>query len=117
MSREVYLRSTIYLKFILFQVFFNRSSIPDPSFLVNLKFLLLKIFLKLSLVINAFKVFQATEFDDRPVPEKLDMGFLLTWKWHIVLHCRVRYIQVQSYPYKHIRDTYLTSDELLSRFQ
>ena len=80
MSREVYLRSTIYLKFILFQVFFNRSSIPDPSFLVNLKFLLLKIFLKLSLVINAFKVFQATEFDDRPVPEKLDMGFLLTWK-------------------------------------
>ena len=77
---EVYLRSTIYLKFILFQVFFNRSSISDPSFLVNLKVLLLKIFLKLSLVINAFMVFQAIEFDDRPVPEKLDMGFLLTWK-------------------------------------
>ena len=44
-------RSTIYLKFILFQFFFNRSSIPDPrspildtSFPVNLEVLLIKIF-------------------------------------------------------------------------
>ena len=63
-------RSTIYLKFIFFQVFFNRSSIPDPrfsipdpSFPVNLEILLNKIILffdktgaiACSKLINVFK--------------------------------------------------------------
>ena len=53
-SRMTSPRSTIYLKLILFQVFFNRSSIPDfrspildPSFPVNLEVLLMKIVLAL----------------------------------------------------------------------
>ena len=50
--------------------------------------------------------FQAIEFMDQPVPEKLDMGFL--FYGHEVLQVECADSQVQSYPYKHIRDTYVT---------
>ena len=49
--------------------------------------------------------FQAREFVDRPVPDKLDMGFLCSARG---VASRVRDSQVQSYRYKHIRDTYVT---------
>ena len=47
--------------------------------------------------------FQAIEFLDQPFPEKLDMGFL--FYGHEVLQVECAGSQVQSYPYKHIRDT------------
>ena len=50
--------------------------------------------------------FQAVEFLDQPVPEKLDMGFL--FYGHEVLQVECADSQVQSYPYKHIGDTYVT---------
>ena len=95
----VYLQSvahitTIYL-FIYFQVFFlNRSLIPDspspildprssildPDFPVHLEVLLIKIVLffdhRSNHLFQSNQRFQAIEFVDQPVPEKLDMGFL-----------------------------------------
>ena len=46
------------------------------------------------------------EFLDQPVPKKLDMGFL--FYGHEVLQVECVDSQVQSYPYKHIRDTCVT---------
>ena len=46
------------------------------------------------------------EFLDQPVAEKLDRVFLLYG--HEVLQVECADSQVQSYPYKHIRDTYVT---------
>ena len=79
-------RSTIYL-FLLFSSFFNRSSIPDsrfsiltPDFPVNLEVLLIKIVLFFdhwrSQLLQSNQRFQAIEFVNRPVSEKLDMRFL-----------------------------------------
>ena len=48
------------------------------------------------------------EFLEQPVPEKLNMGFL--FYGHEVLQVECVDSQVQSYPYKHIRDTYVTLD-------
>ena len=76
---------------------FNRFSTPDPrfsigpilhpwssnlapAFPVNLEVLLIKIVLFFdhwsNQLFHGNQHFQATEFADRPVPEKLDMGFL-----------------------------------------
>ena len=117
---EIYLQSvahitTIYF-FISFQVFFNRSAIPDspspildPDFPVNLEVLLIKIILFCdhwsNHLFQSNRRFQTIEFVDRPVPEKLDRGFLCAASGAA---SRVRDSQVQSYPYKHIRDTYVT---------
>ena len=49
--------------------------------------------------------FQVIEFVERPVPEKLDMGFLCAASGAT---SRVRDSQVQSYPYNHIYDTHVT---------
>ena len=46
------------------------------------------------------------EFLEQPVPEKLNMGFL--FYGHEVLQVECADSQVQSYPYKHIRDTHVT---------
>ena len=46
------------------------------------------------------------EFLEQPVPEKLDVGFL--FYGHEVLQVECADCQVQSYPYKRIRDTYVT---------
>ena len=130
----VYLQSvahitTIYL-FIYFQVFFlNRSLIPDspspildprssildPDFPVHLEVLLIKIVLffdhRSNHLFQSNQRFQAIEFVDRPVPEKLDMGFLFYGHGSTgSAVSRVRDGQVQSYPSKHIRDSYLTSE-------
>ena len=59
--------------------------------------------------------FQAIEFLDQPVPEKLDMGFLLTMDREVLqVECAVS--QVQSYAYKHIRDTlaWISTDAFLA---
>ena len=50
--------------------------------------------------------FHAIEFLDQPVAEKLDMAFL--FYGHEVLEVECANSQVQSYPYKHIRGTYVT---------
>ena len=99
-----------------FQVLLNRSSIPnssilDPDLPVNLEVLLIKIiiFFSTTEVISCSinnQHFQTIEFLDQPVPEKLDMGF--PFYGHKVLQVECPDSQVQSYPYKHIRDTYVT---------
>ena len=117
---EIYLQSvahitTIYF-FISFQVFFNRSAIPDspspildPDFPVNLEVLLIKIILFCdhwsNHLFQSNQCFQVIEVVDQPVPEKLDVGFLCAASGAA---SRVRDSQVQSYPNKHIRDTYVT---------
>ena len=92
---EIYLQSVAYITtihdlfnyFFYFQVFFNRppildprSSILAPGFPVNLEVLLLKIVLFFdhwsNQLFQSNQHFQAIEFVKRPVPEKLDMGFL-----------------------------------------
>ena len=88
-----------------------RSSILDPDFPVNLEVLLIKIILFFfdhwsDQLFQNNQHFQAIEFLDQPVPEKLDMGFL--FYGHEVLQVECADSQVQSYPYKHIRDTYVT---------
>ena len=60
-----------------------RSSILDPDFPVNLEVLPIKIILFFSdhwsdQLFQNKQRFQAIEFLDQPVPEKLDMGFVLT---------------------------------------
>ena len=73
--------TTIHDLFIYFN-FFNRSSILDPSFPVNLEVKLITLyFFSATEVYQLFQSnqrFQAIEFADRarPVPEKLDVGFL-----------------------------------------
>ena len=104
----------IYL--LYFQVLFNRSSIPDssildPDFPVSLEVLHIKIVLFFldhwsDRLFQNNQHFQAIEFLDQTVPEKLDMGFL--FYGHEVLQVECADSQVQSYPYKHIRDTYVT---------
>ena len=99
-----------------FQLLFNRSSIPnssilDPDLPVNLEVLLIKIIIIFfdywsDQLFQNNQHFQAIEFLDQPVPEKLDMGFPLYG--HKVLQVECADSQVQSYPYKHIRDTYVT---------
>ena len=49
------------------------------------------------------------EFEDRPVPEKLDMGYLFYGQEVLQVECVIVDYQ-QSYSYKYIRDTYVTSD-------
>ena len=120
---EIYLQSAAHITtdppFIYsfyFQVLFNRSWIPnssilDPDFPVNLEVLLSKIILfsfdywSVQLFQNN-QHFQAIEFLEQPVPEKLDVGFL--FYGHEVLQVECADCQVQSYPYKRIRDTYVT---------
>ena len=89
----------------------SRSSILDPDFPVNLEVLLIKIILFFfdhwsDQLFQNNQHFQAIEFLDQLVPEKLDMGFLSYG--HEVLHVECVDSQVQSYPYKQIRDTYVT---------
>ena len=89
----------------------SRSSILDPDFPVNLEVLLIKIILFFfdhwsDQLFQNNQRFQAIEFLDQPVPEKLDMGFL--FYGHEVLQVECADSQVQSYPYKNIRDTYVT---------
>ena len=82
-------------------IFFNRSSI-------NLEVLLIKIILFFIFdhwsndLFKSNQRFQAIEFVDRHVPEKLDMGFLCATNGAA---SRVRDSQVESYPYKHTRHT------------
>ena len=97
--------------YFIFKFFFNRSSILDPDFPVNLEVLLIKIILFFfdhwsDQLFQNNQHFQAIEFLDQPVPEKLDMGFLFFA--HEVLQRECADSQVQSYPYKHIGDTYET---------
>ena len=93
--------------------FFNLSSIPDPRFSdpdfpVNLKVLLIKIVLffdhRSNQLFQSNRLFQAIEFVDPPVPEKLDMGFL--FYRHEVL--QVEWVMVK-YKATHL-NTYVTSD-------
>ena len=91
---EIYLQSAAHIitdpRFIYlfyFKVLFNRSLIPDfsildPDFPVNLEVLLIKIFLFFfdhwsGQLFQNNQRFQTIEFLDQPVPEKLDMGFLI----------------------------------------
>ena len=81
------------------------------DFPVNLEFLLIEILLFFfdhwsDQLFQNNQHFQAIEFLDQPVPEKLDMGFL--FYGHEVLQVECADSQVQSYPYKHIGDTYVT---------
>ena len=109
---EIYLQSAAHittdLRFIYlfyFQCLFNRSSIPDfsildPDFPVNLEVLLIKIILLFfdhwsDQLFQNNQHFQAIEFLDQPVPEKLDMGFLFCGHKELQVECAVS--QVQSY--------------------
>ena len=64
----------------LFSITNPRSSIFDPDFPVNLEVLLIMIIVFFdhwsNHLFQSHQRFQAIEFVDRPVPEKLDMGFL-----------------------------------------
>ena len=86
---QIYLQSAAHItadpRFIYlfyFQVPFNRSSSPDssildPDFPVNLIKIILFFFHHWSdQLFQNNQHFQAIEFLDQPVPEKLDMGFL-----------------------------------------
>ena len=84
----------------------------DPDFPVNLEVLLIKIILFFFFdhwsdqLFQNNQHFQAIEFLDQPVPEKLGMGFL--FYGHEVLQVECADSHVQSYQYKHIGDTYVT---------
>ena len=102
-------QSTIYLFY--FQVFLTdpRSPILDPAFPVNLEVWLINIVFFLDHWSNHLfqstsnQRFQAIEFVDRHVPEKLyNYGTSILWTWSAA--SRARDSQVQSYPYKHIRN-------------
>ena len=64
----------------MFSITNPRSSILDPDFPVSLEVLLIKIIVFFdhwsNHLFQSNQRFQAIEFEDRPVPEKLDMGFL-----------------------------------------
>ena len=86
----------------------SRASILDSDFPVNLEVLLIKIILFFfdhwsDQLFQNNQHFQAIEFLVQFVPEKLDMGFL--FYGHEVLQVECAVSQVQSYLYKHIRDT------------
>ena len=116
---ESYLHSVAHITticlFILFSICLNRSSSPyspspilDPRSCFSSKsrsftrVLLIQIILFFDHWSNhLFQRFQAIEFVDRPVLEKLDVAASGAAS-------RVRDSQVQSYPNKHIRDTYVT---------
>ena len=114
---QIYLQSAAHIttdpRFIYlfyFQVFFNRSSIPDPDssildpdFPVNLEVYSFFFDHWRDQLFQDNQHFQVIEFLDQPVPEKLDMGFL--FYGHEVLQVECADSQVQSYPYKHISDT------------
>ena len=108
----------LFIYLFYFQVLFNRSSIPDfsildPDFSVNLEVLLIKIILFFpdhwsDQLFQNNQHFQAIEFLDQPIPEKLDMGFLsMDMGRHEVLQVECADSQVQSYPYKHIRSGHI----------
>ena len=108
----IYLFSSFFFKPILdprLSITDPRSSILDPDFPVNLEVLLIKIVLFFdhwsNHLFQSNQRFQAIEFVDRPVPDKLDMGFLCSASG---VASRVRDSQVQSYRYKPLRDTYVT---------
>ena len=88
-------------------------SILAPAFPVNLVVLLIKIAIVLffdhwsNKLFQSNHRFQAIEFVDRPVSEKLDMGFLFYGHEVLQVEC-ARDSQVQSSPYKDIRDIYVT---------
>ena len=74
-----------FMYFFYFQVFFNRSPILDPrssilapGFPVNLEVIKIVLFFDhwTNQLFQSNLHFQAIEFVKRPVPEKLDMGFL-----------------------------------------
>ena len=91
---EIYVQSAAHITtihdlfiYFIFKFLLNRSSIPyspspifDPDFPVNLEVLLIKIIVFFDHWSNHLfqnnQRFQAIEFVDRPVPEKLDKGFL-----------------------------------------
>ena len=83
-----------------FQVLFNRSSILDPDFPVNLEVLLIKIILFIfdhwsdQLLFQNNQHIQAIEFLDQPAPEKLDMGFL--FYGHEVLQVDARIVKFKA---------------------
>ena len=118
---EIYLQSVAHITTIhdllFYFLFLKWSSIPDspspildPDFPVNLEVLLITIILFFfdhwsDHLFQSNQRFQAIEFVDRPVPDKLDMGFLSSTSG---VASRVRDSQVQSYRYKPLRDTYVT---------
>ena len=120
---EIYLQSAahiitdprfIYLFFCKFfltdpRSLIPRSSILNPNFPVNLEVLLINFFFRPLTwsVVPKKSTLSAIEFLDQPIPEKLDMGFIFYGYEMLQVECADS--QVQSYPYKHIRDTYVTS--------
>ena len=96
----------------------SRSSILDPDFPLNLEVLLIKIILLFfdrwsDQLFQNNQHFQAIEFLDQPVPEKLDMGFLFYGHKELQVECAVS--QDQN-PYKHIRETlgWISTDAFLA---
>ena len=98
---EIYVQSAAHITtihdlfiYFIFKFLLNRSSIPyspspildprssilDPDFPLNLEVLLIKIIVFFdhwsNHLFQSNQRFQAIEFMDRPVPEKLDKGFL-----------------------------------------
>ena len=114
MFYEIYLQSVAHITTIhdllFYFLFLKWSSIPDspspildPDFAVNLEVLLITIILFFfdhgsDHLFQSNQRFQAIEFVDRPVPDKLDMGFLCSASG---IASRMRDCQVQSYRYKH----------------
>ena len=107
---EIYLQSATHITkihdlFILFSRFFTDSRC------LNLEVLLIKIVLFLDYWSNQLfqsnQRFQAMEFVDQPA----QYGISVLWIWSAA--SRVNDSQVQSYPYKHIRDTHVMSDAYL----
>ena len=98
---EIYLQSVAHITTIhdLFFYFFSkvildpRFSITDPRSWFSSKPRSFTHYL-----FQGNQRFQAIEFVDRPVPDKLDMGFLCSASG---IASRVRDCQVQSYWYKH----------------
>ena len=89
-------RPTIYL-FISFSIFFNRSSILDPRFPVNLEVFLIKIVLFLTTEFITFsKVIR-----EPPSFEKALYAISILWTCSAAR--RMRDSQVQSYPNRHVR--------------
>ena len=122
---EIYLQSVahittihdLFIYLFYFQVFFlsdprspilhHRSSIlifQETSKFYSLRLFFFFDYLSAHLF-QSNQRFQAIEFVDRPVPEKLNIGFLCSARG---VASRVRDSQVQNYRYKHSRDTYVT---------
>ena len=105
---EMYLQSTAHITTIhdLFTYPDPQSSIFDPDFPVNLEVLLIKIIIFLDHWSNHLfqcnQRFQAIEFLNHSGKDRYGISILWTWS----AATRVSDSQVQSHPYKHIRDTY-----------